>query len=124
MAALSPANQDKLFVLSIGLAVCAVVGIMRQMLVQYRDKAIVPQPENKSQYITQEVEDSLKVDTLGKLLDSPSYSIQETAAIIICERALHDEASMNELLWHITRPSHLQREKGIRALTMMMNSSS
>ena len=78
--------------------------------------------ENKPQYITQAVEDSLKVSTLDKLLDSPNFSIQETTAIIVCERALHDGATIDVLLWYITRPDHELREKGIRALTMMMNS--
>ncbi len=122
MAALSPATQNRLFSLGLGLATCAVVGIMRQMLIHYRDAAAVPPLENKPQYITQEVEDSLKLSTLNKLLDSPNYCIQETTAIIICERSLHDDATINALLWHIPRPGHDLREQGIRALTMMMNS--
>ncbi|KAE9381505.1 hypothetical protein N431DRAFT_490869 [Stipitochalara longipes BDJ] len=123
MAAMSPAAQDRLFIFGLGLATFAVVGVMRQMLAYYRDTAVVSPPENKPQYITQEVEDSLKLSTLDKLLDSPNFCIQETTAIIICERALHDGPTIDVLLWYITRPDHRLREKGIRALTMMMNSS-
>jgi hypothetical protein len=122
MAAISPAAQDRLFIFGLGLATFAVIGVMRQMLIHYRDSAAIPPSENKPQYITQAVEDSLKVSTLDKLLDSPNFCIQETTAIIVCERALHDGATIDVLLWYITRPDHKLREKGIRALTMMMNS--
>jgi hypothetical protein len=122
MAAISPAAQDRLFIFGLGLATFAVIGVMRQMLVHYRDSAAIPPSENKPQYITQDVEDSLKLSTLDKLLDSPNYCIQETTAIIVCERALHDGTTIDVLFWYITRPDHKLREKGIRALTMMMNS--
>ncbi|KAL2072841.1 hypothetical protein VTL71DRAFT_12184 [Oculimacula yallundae] len=123
MAGLSPSGNDRLFTLGLACAAGAVIWAMREMLIYYRDEAAILPFENKPQYITQEVEDSLKLSTLNKLLDSPSHLIQETTAIIICERALHDEAAINALLWHITRPDHASREQGIRALTMMMNSS-
>jgi len=123
MAVLSPASQDRLFLFGIGVTAVAVVGLMRHLLTKYRDLAIEPPVENKPQYITQEVEDSLKLSTLDKLLDSPNFCIQETAAIIICERALHDTLTIDTLLWYITRPDHDKREKGVRTLTMMMNPS-
>lgn len=122
MAGLTPASQDRLFFLGIGLSACAVIGLMRRMLIQYQQSAIIAQSESKSQYITQEVEDSLRPDTLSKLLDSPNYSVQETTAIIICERALHDGYTIDVLLFSITQPDNPTREQGIRALTMMVNS--
>lgn len=122
MTALSPTGKDRLFLLGLGLATGAVIGLMRQMLIHYRDAAAIPPSENKPQYITQEVEDSLKVSTLDKLLDSPNYCIQETTALIVCERALHDPKAIDAILYHITRPEQESRERGIRALTMMMNS--
>jgi hypothetical protein len=122
MAILSPSGQERLFVLGLGVTTCAIFGLMRRMLVHYRDAAALPPTENKSHYIDQDTEDSLKLSTLDKLLDNPNYGIQETAAIIICERALHDKNTLDILLWYITRPDHDTREKGIRALTMIMNS--
>ena len=116
------AAQDRLFLISLGIATVVVVSFMRRLLFQYRDAAIVPPSENQPQYITQKVEDSLKLSTLNKLLDSPNYSIQETTAVIICERALHDGATIDALLYHIAQPDHDTREQGIRALTMMINS--
>lgn len=122
MAGLSPSAQDRLFFLGLGLTACTVIGIMRRMLIHYRNSSAIPQSESKPQYITQEVEDSLKISTLNKLLDSPNYSIQETTAVIICERALHDASTVDALLYQLTRPDHDLREQAIRALTMMMNS--
>jgi hypothetical protein len=122
MAALSPATQDRLLVLGLGVTACAVIGLMRRMLVYYREAAAIPQAENKPQYITQDVEDSLKLSTLDKLLDSPNYSIQEITAVIICERALHDGQTIDTLLYYITRPDHDTREQSIKALSMMVNS--
>ncbi|KAI9053270.1 hypothetical protein LZ554_002236 [Drepanopeziza brunnea f. sp. 'monogermtubi'] len=123
MAALLPAGRDRLAILGLGVATCAIIGVMRRMLIHYRDAAALRPSENRPQYITQDVEDSLKLTTLSKLLDSPSYCIQETTSIIVCERALHDQNAVNALLWYITRPEHELREKGIRALTIMMNHS-
>jgi hypothetical protein len=122
MAALSPAGQDRLLILGLGMTAFAAIGLMRHLLISYREAAVIPPSEIKPQYITQDVEDSLKISTLNKLLDNPNYSIQETTAIIICERALHDETAIDTLFYYITRPDHAMREQGIRALTMMMNS--
>jgi hypothetical protein len=122
MAALSPAAQDRLLLLGIGITACATLGVMRNLLISYREAAVVPPSEIKPQYITQDVEDSLKISTLNKLLDNPNYSIQETTAVIIFERAIHDETAIDTLLYYITRPEHDVREQGIRAMIMMMNS--
>lgn len=116
------AAQDRFLLLSLGISTIIVVGLMRNLLKRYRDDAIIPQSEIKPQYITQEVEDALKITTLDKLLDSPNYSIQETTAVIICERALHDGTTIDVLLYYITQPDHSMREQGMRALTMLMNS--
>jgi hypothetical protein len=122
MAALSRAAQERLFVLGVCFGAGVALGYMRRLLIHYRDDAMLPPVENKPQYITQNVEDALKVSTLGKLLDSPNYCIQETAAIIICERALHDDDALNTILHHATRPDYDTRERGIRSLTYVVNS--
>lgn len=122
--AVSPALQDRLFMLGVGLTACAMIDVMRRMLIHYRASAIEAPAENKPQYITQEVEDSLKLSTLRKLLDSPNFAIQETAVTIVCERVLHDQTSVDILLWHITQPEYEKREQGIRALKEMVNSCS
>ena len=110
---LTPTAQDRM----------VMIGVMGTMLAGFRNTAIIPPPKSVTKQIDQKVEDSLKTRTLEKLLNSNNYSIQEIAAIIVCERALHDDDTINTLLWHITRPSYTSREQGIRALSMMMNSS-
>ncbi|TVY83296.1 hypothetical protein LSUE1_G001555 [Lachnellula suecica] len=124
MAVLSPAVQERLFLLGLGVTAIGVVRLMRQLLIKYRDAALEPPtPSKPSSYITQTVEDSLNLSTLDKLLYSPNFCIQETAAIIVCERAVHDPSTISDLLWYIAQPDHDTREKGVRTLTMMMNSS-
>ncbi|RDW74025.1 hypothetical protein BP5796_07467 [Coleophoma crateriformis] len=124
MSTLSPAGQDRLLMFGLGLTACAVVGLMRHLLVQYRDDAIEKPVRGKPQYITQEVEDSLKLGTLAKLLKSTSHGIQDTASTIICERAVHDGSTIDILLWYIAQPDYESREQGVRALVHIMSTCS
>lgn len=122
MAVLSPNNHDAI-VVGLGMLVsCAVFVTMRQILIYSRDSAIIPPSENKPQYITQDVEDSLKLGTLEKLLDSPSWVIRDTTCTIICDRALHNQASFTTILRCISGANYDTREKGIRALNLMLDS--
>lgn len=105
----------------LGITACAVIGMMRHLLVQYRDAAIEKPARGKPQYITQEVEDSVKLETLTRLLNSPSHGIQDTASTIICERALYDGSSLDVILWYIAQPDYESREQGIRALVHMIS---
>ena len=77
MAAMATAH-DRLLCIALGVTSYMVVNYMTRMLLAYREAALNPPTEIKSQYITQEVEDSLKLTTLNKLLDSPNFSIQDT----------------------------------------------
>jgi hypothetical protein len=120
MAALSSATESRILVLGFGLTTtCAVLGLMRHMLIAYRDSVEVKKPSPKTQYITQGTEDSLKSSTLEKLIESHNYGIQETAARIVADRALHDGATLDALLWELTRPDRDRREQAIRALYML-----
>ncbi|POS83618.1 hypothetical protein EPUL_003502 [Erysiphe pulchra] len=122
MAVLSPNNHDAIIVGLGMLVTCAVFVTMRQMLIYSRDSAIIPPSENKPQYITQDVEDSLKLSTLEKLLDSPSWVIRDTSSTIICDRALHNETAFTTILRCISRANYETREMGIRALNLMLDS--
>lgn len=120
MAAMSSATENKILVLGFGLTTtCAVLVLMRHMLRAYRDSVEVKKPSPKTQYITQRTEDSLKSSTLEKLIESHNYGIQETAARIVCDRALHDGATLDALLWELTRPDRDGREQAIRALYLL-----
>ncbi len=92
---------------------------MRRMLTAYRDSVEVKKPSPKTQYITQGTEDALKSSTLEKLIESHNYGIQETAARIVADRALHDGTTLDALLWELTRSDRDRREQAIRALYML-----
>lgn len=119
---ISPTSQDRLLFLGLGITTCAVFTFVRHRLHRFREAAIIPPTENKSHFIDQKTEDSLQLETLHKLLNNPNYGIQETASIIVCERALHNEFAINTLLDEISRPEYEHREKAIRAFIMMVNS--
>ena len=116
------ATHNRIFLLGLGVSTCLVINLMRRMLLSYRDAAIDPPEKQKSKFVDQKVEDSLMLGTLDKLLESPNYSIHEIASIVICERALHDPATVETIFQYITQPDHETRERGVRALRMLMNS--
>lgn len=92
---------------------------VRNALVHYRDSTVPKETRPQTQHITQEIEDTLSSTTLSKLISSTTYSIREISSRIVCDRALHDESTLESLLWYITRPDHDKREKGLRALFML-----
>ncbi|QSZ31281.1 hypothetical protein DSL72_000844 [Monilinia vaccinii-corymbosi] len=123
MAIILPVGQERLFFLGLGITTCAVLAFVRHRLVHFREAATIPPTENKSHFIDQKTEDSLNLSTLNTLLNNPNYGIRETASIIVCERAIHNEFAINALLYEISQPEYDRREKAIRALIMMVNGS-
>ncbi|KAI9745250.1 MAG: hypothetical protein M1818_001529 [Claussenomyces sp. TS43310] len=119
MASLSQATENKLLVLGIGFTSVAVLALVRLMLIQHRDSVTIKGQHPKTQYITQETEDALKPSTLEKLIDSHNYGIRDTASTIVLDRALHEPAVLDGVLWEMTRSDHDRREKGIRALQLL-----
>lgn len=103
--------------LCIGVSLAIGTKFVHAMLIHYRDSTVEPRPE--TQRISQKTEDNLSPTTLEKLVNSTTYSIREIASRIICDRALHHEATLESLLWYITRSDHGKREKGLRALFML-----
>ncbi|TGO38775.1 hypothetical protein BHYA_0067g00050 [Botrytis hyacinthi] len=123
MAMLSPVGQERLLFLGLGITTCAVLAFVRYRLVHFREAATIPPPENKSHFIDQKTEDSLKLSTLEKLIKNPNYGIQETASIIVCERALHNEHAINSLLYEISQPDYGKRAIAVRAFILIVNNS-
>lgn len=119
MSMLSPATGSRILIVGLGIASIAVLGFMRYMLILYRDSVELEKPNPKTRYINQDTEDALKPGTLEKLVQSHNYGIRETASRIVSERALHDNATLDALLWEVTRPDHDRREQAIRALYML-----
>jgi len=89
------------------------------LLEQWREGAEIKPVQPKTQYITQDTEDSLKPDTLSTLLGHYNYAIRETSAKIVCDRAVNDGSTIELLLWGITRLSYDERMKNLRALAVI-----
>ena len=99
-------------------AVAWLLGV-RVLLTKWRDDAEIKPVQPKTQYITQETEDALKLSTLDTLLDHYNQSIRETSAKIVCDRAVNDKATVEYLLWGITRKDYDERMKNLRALAII-----
>jgi len=107
--------------LTLGVVGLLVVG---QLATRYwRDEAEFKPQLPKTQYITQDTEDSLELNTLDTLLGHYNYLIRETAAKIICDRAVNDPSTLEILLWGITRPDYDERMKNLRALAVITDPS-
>src|ERR1700761_2296361 len=104
MSLLSVVRDQRLVLAGLGLASVGLVIVMRSLLSHVRDEAEIKPVQPKTQYITQETEDSLKLETLLTLLGHYNYAIRETAAKIVCDRAVNDGTTLDVLLWGITRP--------------------
>ncbi|OAQ70581.1 cytoskeleton-associated protein [Pochonia chlamydosporia 170] len=112
-------RDERVLLVSIGLAAFGVVSTITTVLTIIRDDNEIPPKEPKTQYITQETEDSLQLDTLEKLLTHPNYSIREVATKILCDRAINDPDTLTSLLYGITRPAYEERMRCLRALALL-----
>ncbi|TDZ73172.1 hypothetical protein CTRI78_v001372 [Colletotrichum trifolii] len=93
--------------------------MMTQMLTYIRDENEVKVTPPKTQYITQETEDSLGLDTLDKLLCHPNFSIRDVAIKILCDRAVNDRDVVRYLLYGITQSDYDTRMQNLRALATL-----
>ncbi|KAF4996910.1 hypothetical protein FGRMN_4231 [Fusarium graminum] len=116
---LTIARDERLVLLTLGLATFGVVSTVVTALTIIRDDNEIPPPQPKTQYITQDTEDSLQIETLEKLLDHPNYSIREVAIKILCDRAVNDLGTTHLLLKGITRPDYDERMRCLRALALL-----
>jgi hypothetical protein len=117
-------RDERVILVTIGMAAACMVSSMVTALVIMRDDTTLPPVQPKSRYITQDTEDSLEIDTLQKLLDHPSYSIGEIATKILCDRAINSPDVLNTLLFGITRPDYEERLQSLRALALLTGASS
>lgn len=113
------ARDERFILASLGAVTLSTIAMMRFLLIQYRDSAVIKPVQPKTQYITQDTEDSLKLGTLETLLGHYNYAIRDTAAKIVCDRSVNDGVTVDNLLWGITRPNYDERMKNLRALAMI-----
>lgn len=117
------ARDERVILVSIGLATFSVVSTMIAALTMIRDDNEIPPAEPKTQYITQDTEDALELDTLSKLLEHPNYSIRDIATKILCDRAINDPDTTTHLLYGITRTDYDERMKSLTALSLLTGRS-
>ncbi|KAH7023331.1 hypothetical protein EDB80DRAFT_878814 [Ilyonectria destructans] len=116
---LSFSRDERVVLVSLGLATFGIVSTVFTALTIIRDDNEIPPAQPKTQYITQDTEDSLQLGTLEKLLDHPNYSIREIAIKILCDRAVNDPDTTHGLLYGITRPNYDERMQCLRALALL-----
>lgn len=119
----SIARDERVVLLSIGLATFGIVTSMLGALTLIRDDTVLPPSQPKTRYITQDTEDSLGVETLEKLVDHPSFSIREIATKILCDRSINSQETIKCLLYGITRPDYDERMQSLRALALLTGMS-
>ncbi|KHN96307.1 uncharacterized protein MAM_05893 [Metarhizium album ARSEF 1941] len=112
-------RDERVHLATIGLATFGLVRTITAVLTIVRDGNEIPPKEPKTQYITQETEDALKLDTLEKLLMHPNFSVREVATKILCDRAINDDETLFMLLYGITRPDYEERMRCLRALALL-----
>ncbi|KAH7376531.1 hypothetical protein B0T11DRAFT_324417 [Plectosphaerella cucumerina] len=111
--------DERVVLIGIGVVTFSVVSLMTQALTCVRDDNEVKPTPPKTQYITQETEDSLQLDTLDKLLAHSNYSIRDIATKILCDRAVNDPDTVQFLLINITEPEYDVRMQSLRALATL-----
>ena len=119
-AVVSLFRDDRVVLLGIGAATAAIIHTVVAYLRVLRDDKIVQPDVPKPTYITQETEDSLPLDTLDRLLVHPNESVRAIATRILCDRAVHNDDAMTDLLWGITRPDYEQRSRCLRAIEFLV----
>ncbi|KAG6016344.1 hypothetical protein E4U43_003871 [Claviceps pusilla] len=113
------ARDERVLLISFGFAAFGIIATITTTLELIRDRNEIPPKEPKTQYITQETEDSLELSTLEQLLQHPNHSIKEVATRILCDRAINDHETLLTLLYGITRPDYDERMRCLRALALL-----
>lgn len=113
------ARDERVILTAIGFAAFGIVSTIATGLTLIRDDTEIPPPEPKTQYITQDTEDALQLDTLDKLIDHPNFSIRDVALKILSDRVVNDEAATTELIYGITRPDYEHRLLCLQTLSLL-----
>lgn len=116
-------GETRILAIGLGVSVVAALGLMRYMLIAFRDASEIERPAPKTQYIDQKTEDALMPSTLEKLISSHNKDIQGVASRIVLDRALHDTDTIGGLLWEVTSKDPERREKALRVLHLICGES-
>ncbi|KAI0400318.1 hypothetical protein F4802DRAFT_500597 [Xylaria palmicola] len=117
-------RDERLVAVGLGIATVGCIAAMRAILLHSRDKAEIKPTQPKTQYITQDTEDSLKLSTLNTLLQHYNFAIRDTTLRIVAGRAINDRSAIDALLWGITREEYDERMRSLRALAFALEDNS
>ncbi|KAI0395108.1 hypothetical protein F5Y17DRAFT_425259 [Xylariaceae sp. FL0594] len=120
MGHFSLARDERFVALGLSLAAVGCITAMHIILQHFRDEAEIKPAQPKTQYITQDTEDSLKLSTLESLLQHYNWSIRDTCLRIVAGRAVHDSSVIDQLLWGITREDYEERMRNLNALIFVI----
>ncbi|KAI3329176.1 hypothetical protein HD806DRAFT_530576 [Xylariaceae sp. AK1471] len=116
MGIFSFVRDERLVAIGFSVAAVSCIAGMRIILRHFRDEAEIKPTQPKTQYITQDTEDSLKLSTLHNLLQHYNFAIRDTALRIVAGRAVNDDSAIDDLLWGITREDYDERMQSLNAL--------
>ena len=119
MASLSSSRHDPLLLVGLAATTMVMAVTLHHGLKEWRSEAKVKPVQPKAKYITQDTEDALTVNTLDGLLGHYNYAIRDTAAKIVCDRVVNDEAAIELLLRGITQYEYEERLRNLRALAVI-----
>jgi hypothetical protein len=123
MGYLSFARDERFVALGISFAAVGCITAMHLILLHFRDEAEIKPAQPKTQYITQDTEDSLKLNTLQNLVQHYNFAIRDTALRIVAGRAVNDSSAIDQLLWGITREDYDERMRNLDALIFAVEDS-
>ncbi|KKA29011.1 hypothetical protein TD95_005298 [Thielaviopsis punctulata] len=111
--------------LSYSLALCAasMVGLMWTVLNSVKEDSVIEPTPQKTQYITQDTEDSLPLETLEKLVQHPNQCIKELSQKILADRALDDKSMMNILMNGIASKHDERRLMCLQTLAFVLTNT-
>jgi hypothetical protein len=116
-------RDERLVAIGFGVAAVSCIAGMRIILRHCLDEAEIKPTQPKTQYITQDTEDSLKLSTLNNLLQHYNFAIRDTALRIVAGRAVNDDSAVDDLLWGITREDYDERTQSLSALLFAVEDS-
>lgn len=91
-------RNERMLTYSLVLCAASMMGLMWTVLGSVKEECIIEPTPPKTQYITQETEDSLPLETIEKLVQHPNHSIKHFAQKILADRGLEDKNMMNILM--------------------------
>jgi hypothetical protein len=113
-------RDERVVLLGIGVMTTAIVSSLYYTLKAIREDKVIRPVAPKTQYITQESEDALPLDTVDKLIQHPNFWIRDVATRILCDRAVNGSDALTLLLHGIMARDYDNRTQNLRTLCFLV----